>query len=143
MVGLRGFIVEFEYAVSTHRGVKHAVHLLADAGYGAGKTLVEREEGHQCTQCHATVSADDKPGTQNAHKHIAEVPQVAVDGHDDVTDAVSVIGVAAQLLVDGLKLLDGLVFMAKDLDDFLTSHHLLDEAVDLGKLLLLHTEMLA
>ena len=71
------------------------------------------------------------------------MPQVAVDGHDDIADAVGIVGVAAQLLVDDLKLFDGLLLMAKDLDNLLACHHLLDETVDLGQLLLLYAEVLA
>ena len=136
-------IKNLEDAVSAHRGIKHTVDLLTDAGNGARKTLVEREERYQCTKCHACVPVDNECCAQYAHEHIAQVTQVAVDGHDDVADAVGIVGIAAQFLVDDLKLLNGLILMAKDLNDLLASHHLFNEAVYLGQFLLLDAEMLA
>ena len=69
--------------------------------------------------------------------------QVAIDRHYNITDAVGVISVAAQFLVNDLKLLNRLILMAKDLDHLLAGHHFLDEAIDLGQLLLLDAEVLA
>ena len=76
-------------------------------------------------------------------EHITEVRQVAVDGHHDVGDAVGTTGRRAQLLVDGLKVADGLLLAAEHLDHFLAGHHLLDEAVDAAKTLLLGAEVAA
>ena len=45
------------------------------------------------------------------------------------------------MLVDLLELVDGLLFMTEHLDDLLSRHHLLDEAVDTGETFLLGTEI--
>ena len=89
------------------------------------------------------MATQNERGAQNTHEHITQMSQIAVDGHDDVADAVGVVGVAAQFLVDDLKLFDGLVLVAEDLDHLLSRHHLFDKAVHLGQLLLLYTEVLA
>ena len=53
------------------------------------------------------------------------------------------IGRGTQLFVDVLEVTECLLFMTEYLDDLLTCHHLLDEAVDTRQTLLLGTEMTA
>ena len=80
-------------------------------------------------------------GADNGDEHIAEVREVAVDRHHDVGDAVGAAGRRAQLLIDGLEVADGLLLAAEYFHDFLTRHHLLDEAVDAAEALLLGAEI--
>ena len=143
VVGLGLLIIDLKDAVGAYRGVEHAVDLLADAGNGTGKTLVQRQESHQRTQRHPAVSVKNQSGAEHTHEHVTQVSQVAVDRHHDVADAVGIVGIAAQLLVDDLELFDGFVLVAEYLNDLLAGHHLLDKAVHLGKFLLLNAEMLA
>ena len=143
LIGLNRLVEDAEHALGTHAGVEHAVDLLAHLRYGASKTLVEREKRHQRTQTQVDICAEDERGPHHTDEHVTQVAQVAIDGHHDVGDAVGVVGAVAQLLVDALKVVDGALLVAECLDHALSGHHLLDEAVDLGQLLLLLLEVAA
>ena len=79
--------------------------------------------------------------SDSGEEHEAKVADTAIHRHHDIGDAVGCAGGGAQLFVDILELTDSLFLMTEYLDDLLTCHHLLDEAVDTCQALLLRAEI--
>ena len=79
-------------------------------------------------------------GAHDSDEHIAEITQVAVDGHHDIGDFVGVVGRRAKLLIDVLEVVDGALLVAEHLHHLLSCHHLLNESVDTSQRLLLGAE---
>ncbi len=74
---------------------------------------------------------------------VADVAQLCGDGHDDVGEAVGLLGAVLQLVVQLAEAVQGLLLVGEDLDDLLALHHLFDVAVHLAQVLLLGDEVLA
>ena len=91
----------------------------------------------------AADAADGQRTADHSAEHVAQVAQLAVDGHRRQRVGVGLVGAVEQLIVEFVELLDGGILVAENLDDLLAVHHFLDVAVDLAQLLLLLEEVLA
>ena len=82
-------------------------------------------------------------GSHHGYEHIAQLTEVSIHGHHNTGNAVGIAGRRPQLLVDALKVADGLLLVAERLHDLLPRHHLLDEAVHACQRLLLRAKIAA
>ena len=115
--------------------------MLADLGDGLGEVPVQVQIGDQGAEGQAPHAVQGQNRSQHRAQHIADVPQVSVDRHEDIRNFICVLGTLPQLLVDGPELLNILVLMAEHFDDLLPLHHLLDVGVDLAQAALLLDEI--
>ena len=141
VVRLRLLIQQLENSLRSGQGHDDAVELLADLGDGLGEVPVQVQIGDQGAEGQAPHAVQGQDRSQHSAQHIADVPQVSVDRHEDIGDFICVLGTLPQLPVDGPELLYILVFVAEHLDDLLPLHHLLDVGVDLAQAALLLDEI--
>jgi len=158
VVLLRLLVEQGEDAVRTRDGHGHGVDLLRDLRDVRGELLGHAEigghdgdgqgSGHRaCGEQilegevqHCAVRADDEAADERG-QHVENVADVHHDRHEDVAEAVGMLGVVAELVVELVERLFGRALVAEDLDDLLAVHHFLDIALGLAeRLLLAHEE---
>ena len=143
LVCLGRLIHDVEHALGARRRHDDAVELLAHAHHGLRKTLAQREEAHERADGEAGVPVEGEDRAENGAEDVAEVSEVAVDGHEHARDAVGVVGAVTELIVELFEVRDGLLLVAEDLDDLLAGDHLLDIAVDGAEIVLLPFKIFA
>lgn len=122
-------------------GHDHKVHLLADLDEGLGGILVQGEEGDQGAQSQGEGPAQGEEGPHHGAEDVADVAQVGVHRHGDVAEGVGFVGAVKELPVALAEALQGLRFVAENLDHLLPVHDLLDVAVYHAQVLLLGLEI--
>ena len=119
------------------------VDLLGHLAYVIGKLTAHVQKRQNDRQGHHAT--DDRevrhlPNHQKAAKenqgHVQKVSDVAHDRHQDIGKEVRLGRILAMLLVDAVKILSALLFVAENLDDLLAVHHFLHKALGLGDRLL-------
>ena len=132
VVRLRLLIQQLENALRPGYGHDDAVELLADLGDGLGEVSVQIQIGDQSAEGQAPHAVQGQDRSQHSAQHIADVPQVSVDRHEDIGDFICVFGALPQLLIDFPEGVYILPLMAEYLGNLLPLHHLLDVGVDLA-----------
>ena len=143
LVDLGLFIQQGEDTGAASQSHDDCVQLHGDLSDGLVEALIKGQEAGQLAQRQAADAADGQRTADHSAEHIAQVAQLAVDGHRHQRVGVGLVGAVEQLIVEFVELLDGGILVAENLDDLLAVHHFLDVAVDFAQLLLLLEEVLA
>ena len=137
------FIQQGEDTGAASQSHDDRVQLHGDLSDGLVEALIKGQEAGQLAQRQAADAADGQRTADHSAEHVAQVAQLAVDGHRHQRVGVGLVGAVEQLIVEFVELLDGGILVAENLDDLLAVHHFLDVAVDFAQLLLLLEEVLA
>ena len=83
------------------------------------------------------MPAEGKHSAQDRTQHIADVSDVRIQRHRDTGNQVRLVCAFPELLIQHPELFNRFLFMAENLHDFLSFHHLLDIAVHPAEVFLL------
>ena len=135
VVLLRLFVHQFEDTFRTGQRHNDGVELLRNLSHRHGKRFGQLQE--RGDNADGNAAADHAGQCQRAadyrHQHIQQVADVGHDRHQNVGEGIGVFRTFAQRIVEYVKLLFALFFMAEHFDDLLATDHFLNVAVDLAQ----------
>ena len=148
VVRLGLFVDEGEHALRARARHDDRVDLLGELVDVAGELARHVEEGHKdgdvqrlAGERHVRQSDEQEHAADERERHIEDVADVADDGSEDAGIGLRAEAVLKESVVEPVEVLDALLLVAEDLDDLLTRHHLLNEALGGGDRLLLADEV--
>ena len=127
LVHLRLLLHHGEDALRAGHGGQDGVHLLAHLGDGLGHLLHIQQVRRQGSD--VSHAADSQQTAHAAGHGVVDAGEVAHSGHHGAGVGLGGGGRLAVALVEGVKLVNGLLLVVKDLDDLLPLDHLLHIAV--------------
>ena len=116
-----------EYALCAGHGGQDGIHLLAHLGNGLGHLLYIQQVRRQ--GANVPHAADGQQAAHAAGHGVVNAGEVAHGGHHGAGVGLGGGGRLAIALVEGVKLVDSLLLVVKDLNDLLALDHLLHIAV--------------
>ena len=142
------FVDEGEHALCARARHDDRVDLLGELVDVAGELARHVEEGHKdgdvqrlAGERHVRQPDEQEHAADERERHIEDVADVADDGAEDAGIGLRAEAVLKEGVVEPVEVLDALLLVAEDLDDLLTRHHLLNEALGGGDRLLLADEV--
>ncbi len=137
IVHLRLLIHELKDPVRPCQGHDNAVKLHAHLVDGHVEGFVKVQEAGQPSQGQPGDSRDGQNTPCHRADHIAQIAQLCIHRHHNVGELVGLVGALKQMVVEPVKLIQTLLFMAEHLHHLLAGHGLLNTAVQSADGLLL------
>ena len=150
VVNLRLLVHQLKNSVCTGKSHNNAVDMLGNLADVVRKLSCHIEERYN--NCYAesltgerevvNIRRKNEKSADESNANIENVADVCHDRHKNIRKAVRLGSLLVKLAVDSVKILAAFRLVVKDLDDLLTAHHFLNEALRFTESLLLANEKL-
>ena len=143
VICLRFLVQKLEDALRAGKSHDDAVELHTHLVDGHAEALIKSQKACQAADCKAGIRIKSEKRSHQRDDHVVSVAHLRIDGTDDICKGIGLKRTLVEFFIEFIESLNGLLFVAEHFDNFLSSHSLLDKAVQFTDILLLRDEILA